>query len=153
DEAGPPARGGLVGPRLADDVRVAGQGVQHQDGVAAGLVQSPPGLEADAHVGQGPPALEREVAHDGRATSGRHRLIDRGRHLRIRDRAPLAATRPAARSARMSSMCSVPAATRARPGVTPGARWAASPGWGWVVAAGWMSRGPTSPMLATWECS
>ena len=64
-----------------------------------------------------------------------------------------AACRPVRRSARMSSMCSRPTASRTSPGLTPAAASAASSSWECVVEAGWITRERTSPMLATLECS
>ena len=61
----------------------------------------------------------------------------------------LAAVNPCSRSAKMSSMCSMPTASRTRPGVTPAASWSSGESCECVVDAGWMTRERTSPMLAT----
>src|SRR5690606_21953586 len=115
---------------VAHDVGVAREGVQHQDRVAGRLVETAPGLERDPDPGQGPAAVQREVADgDGPPAGG---------HGGVGHQAPLAAAKPASRSATMSSMCSMPTARRTSPGVTPAARWASSESWEWVVEAGWM---------------
>ena len=62
----------------------------------------------------------------------------------------LAAANPCSRSARMSSMNSMPTASRTRPGVTPDASWSSGESCAWVVDAGWMTNERTSPILATW---
>ena len=52
------------------------------------------------------------------------------------------------RSARMSSMCSMPMERRMSSGVMPPARCCSSLSWEWVVVAGWMARDLASPTLA-----
>ena len=69
------------------------------------------GLEVErADVGELPVAA-------GRPPAARHRAASDP--LDLGHQAPLAARNPASRSARMSSMCSMPTASRTRPGVTP----------------------------------
>ena len=65
----------------------------------------------------------------------------------------LAAAKPCSRSARMSSMPSMPTARRTSPGVTPVASCSSGDSCACVVDAGWMTSERTSPMLATWLCS
>ena len=64
-----------------------------------------------------------------------------------------AAAKPSSRSARMSSMPSMPTASRTKPGLTPADSCSAALSWAWVVDAGWITSERTSPMLATWLCS
>ena len=72
---------------------------------------------------------------------------------RSADLGALGGPEPCSRSARMSSMPSMPTASRTRPGVTPVASCSAAESWLCVVEAGWITRQRTSPMLATWLCS
>ena len=82
----------------------------------------------------------------GRGTVVGERTVEHG-HGRGQD--SLAARKPASRSARMSSIPSIPTARRTRSGVTPAVSCSSGVSWEWVVDAGWMTRLRTSPMLAT----
>ena len=67
DDRRPPARGGVPETGVPGDVAVAGERVQHEDGV--GPVEPSPRLVGDAHVGQGLAALERHRAEVDEATA------------------------------------------------------------------------------------
>lgn len=77
-----------------------------------------------------------------------------GTRLELRQM-PYAATRNRApssawpKSARMSSMCSMPTLSRMYPGLTPVAICSSAASWLCVVLAGWMASVRLSPMLAT----
>ena len=51
----------------------------------------------------------------------------------------------------MSSMCSIPTASRTRPGVIPESACSSTVSWLCVVDAGWITSERTSPMFATFE--
>src|SRR6185312_3021737 len=168
DEAIPPA----VLPAVpTGDVCVPGQRVEQQDRVGGVGVQRPPRLVAHHHLGQPaarlePVATDRDALEDSVADDRRTAGADLFRHVAdpwghretwvsasALSAAVAAAANPSSRSARMSSMCSMPTASRTRPGLTPAASCSASLSWEWVVEAGWMTSERTSPMFARLECS
>ena len=122
----------MPGAGAAGDVGVAGERVADVDRVRAVRVQRPPGLVGDPHLRDDGTGLGDEVT-DVReeplphgvplppgTAGGREALVGERTVLR-QGQACFAARKPESRSARMSSMFSMPTARRTRPGVTPAA--------------------------------
>ena len=124
DQALPPARRRMPDDRGTGRMGVARQRVQDQDRVGPGPVQLTPRLVGDRHVRKAAARLERErcpstVRDHGELAPPRLVPGSPNPWERRRGHAPLAARNPASRSARMSSIDSMPTERRTRSGVTP----------------------------------
>ena len=109
----PPARRSGGPGRPGRHVAVAGQGVQHEDRVVARRVQRAPGLVGQAGRPGSRPPVSRSSGPTA-ANCRRPAVVPRppapvaATRSTLGHQAPLAARKPASRSARMSSMCSMP---------------------------------------------
>src|ERR1700727_1620489 len=145
----------MGGSLRADGMGVTGQRVQHQHGIAARRIQRAPRLVGDGDLVEATPALERKATF---FRTGEHRKLPPpglvpgapDAWVALGGHASLAARNPASRSARMSSIDSMPTERRTRSGDTPVVVCSASVNCECVVDAGWMARLRTSPTLARW---
>ncbi len=130
-------------------MRVAGQGVQHDDHVVAVGRQFAPALHGDGHVLDDRAVLQvqrPDIDHADFTFGGQtHCFHVENRHQNaavVRGSVAadalngLAAANPCSRSARMSSMPSMPTASRTSPGVTPVASCSSGVSCACVVDAG-----------------
>src|SRR6516225_10389471 len=131
------------------DVRIAGERMQHHHHVVTRRRQLTPALNRDTDI-----VNHRTAFGDQRADVDKADLAFGGqrlggdvgdRHVRTPQNAatvresPLnlrAAAKPSSRSARMSSMPSMPTASRTSPGLTPVVSCSSGVSWAWVVDAG-----------------
>ena len=158
DHAVPPAGDGVTRSRGPGGVTVAGERVQHQHRVRRVGRERPPRLVRDRDRGQVAARFERQRMIERWRTAVRPGSSP-ARHAPVTGETgqvsvtPLAARKPASRSAWMSCRVSMPTDRRTRSSVTPVATcsWASS--CECVVVAGWMARLRTSPTLARWLCS
>ncbi len=142
----------MVGTGRAGDVRIAGQCVQHHDDVVAFGVQLAPALHRDRYIVEDRTAFQRQGAdlddrrsHLRRAASTARRSVCRRWSSRPCShrrgtligtaRTAFAAANPWSRSARMSSIPSIPTARRTSPGVTPVVACSSGVSWACVVDA------------------
>ena len=153
DEAVPPPGGDVARTGRARRVRIHCQGMENQDAIASFGVERPPLFVCHGDVRQAPPELERqaslgvaeELEEPPPTTSVPGLPYSRAGPLA---HAPFAARNPASRSAKMSSMDSMPTESLTRSGDTPVVVCSASVSCEWVVDAGWIARLRTSPTLA-----
>src|SRR5579859_4489140 len=130
-------------------VRGTGEGVADQHGVVAGRVEPAPGAVGHRHLGQGHARLQ---LHRLRQCEEPRLVVER---QGLAHAAALARSfsKAWAKSALMSSMCSMPTDTRMRSGVTPAERCSSAVSCWWVVELGWITRVLASPTLARWLAS
>ena len=139
DESVPPARREVTRSCITCGVGVARQRVQHEHGVRAISFERAPRFVSDVHASEATPAFEGETL--GLAP----RSVTKRRSPGLVACAPvpqgscghaLYSAKPASRSARMSSIDSMPTERRTRSGLTPVVICSSSVSWEWVVEAG-----------------
>jgi hypothetical protein len=114
---------------------IARQCMQDQDTIVPRRIGLAPCLIGNLDLGQ--PTSRFEIKGGKRDQPALARFVrrpDPGR--RILCHPPFAARNPASRSARMSSIDSIPTESRTRSGLTPAVVCSASVSWEWVVVAG-----------------